>query len=216
MHAAIRHLIVHDPRDRWQTADLGVPINQEDLAGTLTTFTAVILDGLRKLEIDVPAPRADAYLRAWQVVGRMMGIVDDVIPATVDEAFELMKIIHKRQVEASPEGRAMTSSLLAMLQHNSPPGFKRLPAALMQLFLPPGVADGLEVPHYKLQEQLVEAGVHSAALMDRASGGAARRRVFRSFAVHMIQLLITVEMGGHRAPFHIPLELRSSWELSHA
>src|SRR5687768_16325233 len=35
MHAAVRHLIRSDPKNPWDVKELGVPINQEDLAGTL-------------------------------------------------------------------------------------------------------------------------------------------------------------------------------------
>ena len=45
MHDAVRHLILEHG---WDPA-LGLPINQEDQLGTLLTFSAVILDGLRKL-----------------------------------------------------------------------------------------------------------------------------------------------------------------------
>jgi len=57
MHAAIRHLLLHDPHTPWDTADLGVPINQEDLAGTLMTFSYQILDGLNSSGISNLAGR---------------------------------------------------------------------------------------------------------------------------------------------------------------
>src|SRR5690606_21151437 len=53
MHAMVRHLIQHDPEQPWD-ASLGVPINQEDLAGTLMTFSWLTLDGLAKLGVHPP------------------------------------------------------------------------------------------------------------------------------------------------------------------
>jgi hypothetical protein len=44
MHAAIRHLIVHRPGHPWDTQQLGVPINQEDMAATLMTFCYIVID----------------------------------------------------------------------------------------------------------------------------------------------------------------------------
>src|SRR5829696_7386810 len=51
MHAAIRHLLRTDTSVTWNANELGVPINQEDLLGTLMTFTWLILDGLNRLGI---------------------------------------------------------------------------------------------------------------------------------------------------------------------
>ena len=48
MHAAIRHLILTNPQAAWDRQELGTPINQEDLLGTLMTFTWLIIDGLLK------------------------------------------------------------------------------------------------------------------------------------------------------------------------
>src|SRR6187549_451702 len=62
MHAAIRHLILHDPNTRWPADDLGVPINQEDLLGTLMTFTWLILDGLSRLGVRLTPQEQQAYL----------------------------------------------------------------------------------------------------------------------------------------------------------
>ncbi|MFD3450533.1 oxygenase MpaB family protein [Microbacteriaceae bacterium 4G12] len=43
MHSAIRHLI--QQTDRWDEKENGIPICQEDLLGTLLTFSSVIIDG---------------------------------------------------------------------------------------------------------------------------------------------------------------------------
>jgi hypothetical protein len=113
LHASIRHLILTDSRS-WDMA-LGVPINQEDLAGTMMTFSTVILDGLRKFDITVPPAQAAAYLDAWCVVGRMMGIREELIPADLESARVLTDTIQRRQIAVSPEGRRLTSTLLAAM-----------------------------------------------------------------------------------------------------
>ena len=114
LHASIRHLILEDSRP-WDTAQLGVPINQEDLVGTLMTFSTVILEGLQKFDITVPPEQAAAYFDAWRVVGRMNGIREELIPADVASARVLTDIIHRRQIAPSPEGRRLTVALLAAM-----------------------------------------------------------------------------------------------------
>ena len=67
MHAGIRHLILVDTKAPWSVDALGVPINQEDLLGTLMTFTWLILDGLAKLGVTLTPREQEAYLAAWLV-----------------------------------------------------------------------------------------------------------------------------------------------------
>ena len=71
MHAAVRHLV--GTSGAWDP-DWGVPVNQEDLAGTLMTFSIVVVDSLRKLGVSVSDEEADAYFHAWNCVGHILGL----------------------------------------------------------------------------------------------------------------------------------------------
>jgi hypothetical protein len=197
MHAAIRHLLLSDTKNPW-SPEFGVPINQEDLAGTLMTFTHVIHDGLNKLGVAV-GTWPPGYLNAWQVVARLLGILPELIPSTPDDATELSAIIDRRQIAPSPEGRALTESLLQMLGHYSPPGFKRMPAALMRHFLP---------------EELINLGARVERFIERIKPDNSSRLVFRSFGTHMVEILIKAELGEHQPQFRIPTDLHDVWQLS--
>jgi hypothetical protein len=210
MHAAIRRMLL-TATEPWP-ADLGVPINQEDLAGTLMTFVPVVLDGLRKLGLDVPERGAEAYLAAWQVVGRLLGITEALIPATVDEAFELLDVILGRQVAASAEGRAMNAALLRMLEAQNPPALVRLPSALMRLFLPPRIAAALDVPVRRRDVELVEVAISAGRLLGRLKGSDARRKRIRAFSLQIVQMMILAEHGSDRPQFRIPTELKHAWQ----
>lgn len=111
LHGAIRHLI-RTSDTPWDEAQLGVPINQEDLAGTMLTFSSVILEGLRKRDIDVSAAHQEAYFSTWCVIGRLMGVQDALIPKDLASGVALMKAIQYRQIAASPQGIQMTEALL--------------------------------------------------------------------------------------------------------
>jgi hypothetical protein len=111
LHGAIRHLIrKSDPP--WDEAQLGVPINQEDLAGTMLTFSSVILEGLRKLDIEVSPRHQEAYFSTWCTIGRMMGVQEALIPRDLASGVALMKAIQYRQIGESPQGIRMTEALL--------------------------------------------------------------------------------------------------------
>ncbi|MGH2610484.1 MAG: oxygenase MpaB family protein, partial [Tepidiformaceae bacterium] len=97
MHAGVRHLIAAADADLADQARIdgrphaplwplewGKPINQEDLAGTLLTFTIVVFDALEKLGVRLTADERAAYMHTWRVIGHFMGIMDDMLPR--DEA----------------------------------------------------------------------------------------------------------------------------------
>ena len=167
MHAAVRHAIRHDPTTKWDHLSFGVPIDQEDLAGTLLTFSFLAIDGLRKLGANILSEAADAYFRAWCEVGNVLGVVPEMIPDTLEEAAELKELISRRQFAPSDEGREMTLALIDMLQKNSPPMLEGIPTGLMRLFIQEDVADYLGIPDSELEKQLARIVVNFAKFVDR-------------------------------------------------
>ena len=210
VHAAIRRHLLSDLTTPWPL-ELGVPINQEDLAGTLMTFSTLTLQGLRELKIPVSRQDANAYLEAWKAVGRLMGIVEELIPANIDEAEELTAIIRRRQVAWSREGVAMTRALLDMLERYSLPGFKEVPSALMRHFMPPEVAHALGIPVPDIGKRMVDVGVVTGRVLDRVSGGRGRRWLFRRLGLQSVEMMLTAELGGRRPTFRIPSNLQEMW-----
>jgi len=78
MHSAVRRLILQ--HGDWNQADLGLPINQEDMAGTLNAFAWITLDGLIRLGVDFTPDELEAYLHCWNVVGSLLGIREELLP----------------------------------------------------------------------------------------------------------------------------------------
>jgi hypothetical protein len=213
MHAAVRHLLLSDPQRPWNTADLGIPINQEDLAGTLLTFSTVVVDGLKKLDIDLTPDQEEAYLDAWRAVGRIMGVVPELLPASMAEGRELMAVIDRRQTEPSPEGREMMAALVGDIEQNLPPLFTNFAPALVRHFIPPALADGLGVPSHRLEDRIAATvAEHLIELSDKMVEASTRgRAVFRSFSLHLFQWLMDADRGGKRTKFDLPTNLRAHW-----
>lgn len=109
IHASIRHFI---QRDEWDTATLGLPINQEDLAITLCSFSISALDGLARFGVQVPTEQQEAYIHTWAAVGEMLGIVPALIPADVQQARALEQAILDHQSGPSLAGQTLTSALV--------------------------------------------------------------------------------------------------------
>jgi hypothetical protein len=215
MHAAIRHLIQADAAAPWDTAALGVPINQEDLLGTLMTFSWIILDGLARLGIRLTPLEQQAYLDTWLVVGGLMGIEPELLPGSVEEARALTALIERRQVAESPEGREMMAALLAMMQTNVPRAFRSVPACMIREFLPSGVAQLLGVPSHHFEEELIALAQRGLAPLERfADMEMQRHALVRAFSLRLMGWMINVETDGRPAKFTLPESLQQAWHLA--
>lgn len=154
IHAMIRHLILRGPAHTgcgrveplagvaadatlhqallahgWDPQRQGLPCNQMELAYTLLTFHYVFLRGMRKLAIPLTASEEQAYLHAWNVVGHVLGIRDELMPRTMQEAQamfdDLQALARARPAEPDmrpPLGRALIDAMahsieLPVLRH---------------------------------------------------------------------------------------------------
>jgi hypothetical protein len=162
IHAAIRRLLVEDPD--FDTETLGVPINQEDLAATLMTFSYLVLEGLGKMNMRVTDEQAQAFIDTWRQVGCLLGIESGLLPQNVEEAEQLTRAIQNRQVAPSPHGIELLRILRSALAEKTLPG---LPSAMMRLFMPAGVADAMEIPRNKMWPPVPDWAIHQLV---RAAG----------------------------------------------
>lgn len=80
----------------WNVGKDGLPCNQEELAYTLLTFHYVCLRGLRTLGLGLRREDEEAYLHAWNVMGHVLGIRDDLMAHTMEDAEALFKQIQAR------------------------------------------------------------------------------------------------------------------------
>jgi hypothetical protein len=213
-HATIRYQIQNDPIDKWDYASYGIPINQEDLAGTLLTFSYLAIDGLRKLGANISIDAAGAFFDAWCAVGRIMGVLPELLPDNLEQAGQLKDIIRRRQFGPSDEGREMTKALVATLEEISPLGLKGVPVGLMRLFIEAEVAEYLGIPQSEFDKHLAGAMVHFAKFVDRdLEDFHWQAMIFRRYILKIIEHMIKVEAGGPAQDyFRIPTDLHQLWQ----
>lgn len=215
MHAATRYLIRHDPERPW-AAELGLPVNQEDLAGTLMVFSWLILDGLDKLAIDTTPRQRQGFLETWKVIGRLMGVREELIPADVDGAKELCERIQRRQMQVCEEGRKMTQALLKMTEDKMLPGpWRAWPAVLMRHFLPEQVSDGFEIPKSWIRQKILHSIVeHRRSHPEKPYTKNMEAHLLHKVALIWIRSIVSLELGGKRSPFILPTNLHHGWASS--
>lgn len=225
MHAGVRRLIAEDARinrtcdessgPRW-CSEWGVPINQEDLLGTLMTFTVTIFESLPKLGVRFDEAGAAAYLHSWNIVGHLLGIRPDLLPVDMASASALSAAIRRRQQAASPEGVEMTAALVDMAaSFVRPRVLSGFPHTAMRYLAGDGVADMLGLgrgdwtrvllrPARRLSEVLSVEERHDRLLRVMSA------RLNRSF----IEGFLLYERGGRRPAFAIPTRLADAWGIT--
>jgi hypothetical protein len=153
-HAAIREMLLN--RD-WDTDAHGVPINQEDLFGTLVVFTVVVLDSLKKMGVDVDSERRDAYVHLWMVVGYLLGIDYSLIHREVDgkrsdaelsfaELRVLGDVLWKRNARMNADGQQLSAALMEMFHQSMRRPLKSFPAAATRILIGDESGDLLDIP----------------------------------------------------------------------
>ncbi|MET9494514.1 oxygenase MpaB family protein [Streptomyces sp. NPDC006552] len=145
LHASIRHHLKRE--DRWDTAAVGTPINQEDMVGGQMFFSLLVLDSLHRLNIHMSTEGAEAYYYAWRVVGAMLGVDQDAVPKTLEEARAFLDLYMLRHMGPSAEGAQLTRQLIDLYEEVVPGTFfDPIVSALIRYLIGDTCADWLQVP----------------------------------------------------------------------
>jgi hypothetical protein len=124
----------------------GRPVNQEDLAGTMLTFTTVVFDAFRRGGVEFVEADAADYFELWRVIGSLLGVADGILPADVTAARALQDQIFRRQHAPSVVGSDLTATLLGLAKSRMPKPLAALAPALVRRYIGNDVADMISVP----------------------------------------------------------------------
>jgi hypothetical protein len=120
LHSTMRHVML--TRGNWNP-EWGHPLNQEDKAITLLTFSTVVLDSFRRLSIHLTPEQEEAYMHVWNVVGYLLGIRPEMLPADAADGRAEFAAIRRRLFGASEAGREVTKALVRFAQYIVPARF---------------------------------------------------------------------------------------------
>ena len=109
IHAVARYYIFKS--NNW-SMEWGIPINQEDMAGTNLAFSYIIINGLQKSGYMMTNREKDNFLALWRYIGYQLHIEEELLPSTVKEAELLEKTIRKRHFKQSEEGFTLAEELI--------------------------------------------------------------------------------------------------------
>lgn len=210
LHAAIRADL-----DGWDAARLGSPINQQDLLGTLLSFTTVVFESLDRLGVAVADADRRAYLHLWAVIGHLLGIDDAARIADPAEAERLSAALAARLHAPSAAGRQLMAVLLAEMELSMPLGMRMLPRALVRHLIGDEVADMLAVPPAARWTLVLRAVDRASRVADATSAGRALLRLpSRLVGRSMIRMWIDRTLAGVQAPpFELDHALLARWRV---
>jgi hypothetical protein len=230
MHAAIRHLLLAEGSvatgkdelghalvtQRWDPAS-GQPINQESIAYVILTFSYVGLRGLDTLGAHPTPEEREAFVHAWSVIGHVMGVRDELLARSFDDAKVLFEAIKRRRRGASPHGTALTAALLKWMEDAVPIGMKSMPKVMLSRLIGEDDAKLLGV-RLDGDEQVVEglaaAILHVAEhLYDELLTKPPFRQVAEALFHAIVRSVWDMKKGWNRETFALPPSLEKSWRV---
>ena len=147
IHAVARYYI---NRSGWEN-QWGVPINQEDMAGTNLAFSYIILLGMQQSGFGLSVKEKEDFLFAWRYIGYQLNIDENLLPSSFREATVLTQIIKERNFKKTDEGIALTNELLSYFKTVIPPQQASFIEAQIRFYLGKEVAGyiGLQPDSFK-------------------------------------------------------------------
>lgn len=159
LHSGIRAVIRRDLPD--YEPRYGVPVNQEDMLGTIMGFSLLVIEGWRHLGVPLTDADAEDYLYLWLTFARLMGCHPPLepdsrayVPDDLADARAFYAAYQRRHYVAAsqnPAGVALAKANLRMLRHLvpwflRPLGFGFLPRVLMHELMGQEACDRLAIP----------------------------------------------------------------------
>ena len=227
IHASIRYyLLKEDPKRnyQWDIEELGLPINQEDMAGTLMSFGPVILNGLKNLNIELTEQQQLAYMHVWKVVGHLMGLKAELNPDSFQEGFQLASKVLQHQASNSEAGEALTNSCVLFLQqHIAGNLFDEVPTFMMAYFLTDfSEASGKDLATIiglKKKEDLIERiSLKFSQFLGAELHRLEHHKVIQMLSAHFNKALLAGIIKHYNdnksVHFYIPSSLTKNWSLA--
>lgn len=216
IHASIRHFL---SKQGWEAQRFGQPVNQEDMAITLMTFSIAVLDGLAQFNMDISDEKQEAYVHTWTAIGASLGIDEDLLPKDVSEARLLLNRILERQSAPSESGRLLARALIQFCEDQIPKDWlDNAAAALMRHLIGKERADMLGIYPgpgclgYLLPPFLRSVFRLGEKLEDR-TGDQPLEEVLEWLSRQTVKAMVNYFDKFKQRHFHIPSAMQKAWDI---
>jgi hypothetical protein len=214
IHASIRYFL---EQRGWDHERFGQPINQEDMAGTLLSFSVTVTDGLQLLHVPLTDEQQEAFLHLWKVVGHFIGVDADLLPEDVADARAEEKAILGHQIDYSEQGEALTQAIVAFLKDMLRKHYlRRFPEVLIRFMVGNRIADVLKVRRRRAHWPFYLFILLIRTLSEWKVRSHAVRAVSRKVNLIVLKALIEAQNPVKGTHFRIPPGLSEDWGLESA
>lgn len=217
IHAAIRYFLKNRP-EGWDAEQFGEPINQEDMCGTLLSFSALVIEGLITLGITLSKEDEKAFYYCWRVAGHFMGVNPDLLPETPDEGRALGHQVLDRNKGKSADGEELTKACIEFTESTIPiHTMDGVVEDLMRFLIGDEVSNLLGIREFKnkLAEKLPGRLQWLFHLIERFfSRNPILRRIASIASRLLMKGFISTYNDGKKVYFFIPPSLRDDWNIT--
>ncbi|MEV3988501.1 oxygenase MpaB family protein [Streptomyces sp. NPDC049837] len=112
VHAAVRHLLPKSPGWSQTSGGQTIPISQADMMVTWHSLPTFVMRKLLDWKVPVSRAESDGFLHVWQVTAHMLGVLDEYIPASWDEANAQSRQVLDPALGHTAEGAELADVLL--------------------------------------------------------------------------------------------------------
>ncbi len=149
LHSRVRRRLL--ATGTWKTEAWGLPVCQYDMAGTPLLFSVLLVEGLRKLGLEVSKDEADAFCLLWARAGRMMGVQPGLAKESFEEGSALLNVLRDCDGAPDDDSRRLAAALVQaggawtspLLRHTLGPIRGPLTASVCRWTMGDDVADSL-------------------------------------------------------------------------
>jgi hypothetical protein len=214
LHSSIRYYL---KKHSWDGTTHGEPINQEDMLGTLISFSGLVIEGLERMNIFWTSEEREALIHTWNVVGFILGVNPEHLPKNYEEAIVIGHAIFDDQKGYSKEGQELAEALISFIHYIVPGNlFDGVAENMISYFLGPencryiGLEEDDSFIHKKLPVIYKLLGGVSDGLKDNS---ALIRGIVKPFSKMILQGILLSYNDHKEATILIPPSLQKNWEL---
>ena len=110
VHAQLRRLL--GGSGEWDYEAWGLPLSSAHLGFAITSFSARLLDHMKRLGADYTKEERDSFMSVWRYTGHVMGIPPSILFKDEEDARHLRKIGFMCEPPPSPESIVMANALV--------------------------------------------------------------------------------------------------------
>lgn len=126
IHAYVRKFMWDRGWNEKFAATYDQPVCQEDMAGTILSFSVCNIEGLQKMGLAISEEEIDAIVYTWHIAGKLLGVMDECNPDNFRDGKELFYHLLHKEKKLGHENKALADAIITFIRNIfTPKAFER-------------------------------------------------------------------------------------------